>query len=161
MVYAWTLDGTRVKSLMDIHQRCRVLVVSRTKDFVGVRGLDQLEGFELMQLENAKKVQPKPGTWIQTAAVSWLHKNDTVDLKNNMDVSQGYMKVGGEEVNDVEESSQLIDAIRNEHARVYMQDQALLTMIRDRRPQLNFSNVLPAKQVISEEYTQETGIHES
>ena len=97
-------------------------MVSRTKDFVGVRGLDQLEGFELMQLENAKKVQPKPGTWIQTAAVSWLHKNDTVDLKNNMDASQGYMKVGGEEVNDVEESSQLIDAIRNEHARVYMQD---------------------------------------
>ena len=40
MVYAWTLDGTRVKSLMDIHQKCRVLVVSKNKDFVGVRGLD-------------------------------------------------------------------------------------------------------------------------
>ena len=78
-----------------------------------------------------------------------------------MDVSQGYMKVGGDEVKDVEESSRLIDAIRNEHARVYMQDQALLTMIRDRRPQLNFSNVLPAKQVISEEHPQKTDAHES
>jgi len=41
-----------------------VIVVSKTKDFIGVRGLDQLEGYEKMQLENAKKVQPKPGTWI-------------------------------------------------------------------------------------------------
>lgn len=87
-----------------------------------------------MQLDNAKKVQPKPGTWIQTAAVSWLNKNDTIDIKNNMDVSQTYNKIGGSEVQDVEESSQLIDAIRNEHARVYMQNQALLSIIKEKRP---------------------------
>ena len=106
-----------------------------------------------MQLENAKKVQPKPGTWIQTAAVSWLHKNDTVDFKNINDPSDNYLKVGGDEVKAVEESSQLIDAIRNEHARVYMQDQALLTMIRDKRPQLNYSNVLNAQAYQSDEQT--------
>ena len=72
-----------------------MLVVSKTKDFVGLRGLDQLEGYEQMQLENAKKVQPKPGTWIQTAAVSWLNKNDTIDVKNSMDVQQTYSKIGG------------------------------------------------------------------
>lgn len=142
MVYAWTLDGTRVKSLMDINQRCRVLVVSKTKDFVGVRGLDKLEGYEQMQLDNAKKVQPKPGTWIQTAAVSWLTKNDTIDIRNNMDVSSTYNKVDGQEVQEVADSAQLIDAIRNEHARVYMQNQALLSIIKDKRPQLDYSHVL-------------------
>ena len=31
MAYAWLLDGTRIKSLMDIHQGARVIVVSKTK----------------------------------------------------------------------------------------------------------------------------------
>jgi len=48
MAYAWTLDGTRVKSLLDIHQNCRVLIVSQTKEFEGLKGLNKLEGFEQM-----------------------------------------------------------------------------------------------------------------
>jgi len=38
-------------------------------------------------MEAAKQVQPKPATWIQTAAVSWLHRNDTIDVANRLDSS--------------------------------------------------------------------------
>lgn len=82
MAYAWLLDGTRIKSLMDIHQKARVIVVSKSKQFEGLRGLEALAGFEQMQHEAAKKVQPKPATWIQTAAVSWFRQNDTLDMAN-------------------------------------------------------------------------------
>ena len=85
MAYAWLLDGTRIKSLMDIHQNTRVIVVSRSKEFEGIRGMEKLEGYAFMQHEAAKKVQPKPGTWIQTAAVSWLRQNDTLDMANQFD----------------------------------------------------------------------------
>ena len=90
MAYAWLLDGTRVKSLMDIHQHTRVLVVSKSKHFEGIRGLEKLDGFAQMQLEAAKKVQPKPATWIQTAAVSWLKQNDTLDMANQIETSQAF-----------------------------------------------------------------------
>jgi len=98
MAYCWQLDGTRIKSLMEIHQQCRVLVLSRTKDFVGLKGLERLEGYELMQLEAAKKVKPKPATWIQTAAVSWLNKNDTLDMTNQMEASNSYNKADSTEI---------------------------------------------------------------
>lgn len=45
MAYAWLLDGTRIKSLMDIHQQSRVIVVSRTKQFEGIKGLESLSGY--------------------------------------------------------------------------------------------------------------------
>jgi hypothetical protein len=48
MMYTWLLDGTRVKSLMDIHQQCRVIVVSQTKKFEGLKGLENLSGFSLI-----------------------------------------------------------------------------------------------------------------
>lgn len=57
-------------------------------------------------------------------------------------MSQAYSKVGGTEVQEVEEASHLIDAIRNEHARVYMQNQALLSIIKEKRPQLDYSHVI-------------------
>ena len=86
-----------------------------------------------MQHDAAKKVQPKPGTWIQTAAVSWLHQNDTLDLANQMEASQTFSKTNSAEVQQVEQQSQMIDAIRNEHARVYLQDQALLRTIKENK----------------------------
>lgn len=64
MAYAWLLDGTRVKTLMDIHPECRILVVSRNKTFEGIRGLEKLDGFSQIQLSATKKVEPKPSTWI-------------------------------------------------------------------------------------------------
>ena len=43
--YAYQIDGTRVKSFMDIHQNTRVLIVSNRKEFTGLKGLDKLQGF--------------------------------------------------------------------------------------------------------------------
>ena len=40
MYCAWQLDGSKIKSFMDIHQNCRVIVVSPDKDFKGIQGLE-------------------------------------------------------------------------------------------------------------------------
>ena len=62
-----------------------MIVVSRSKEFEGIKGLDSLDAYAAMQHAAAKKVQPKPATWIQTAAVSWLRQNDTLDMANQFD----------------------------------------------------------------------------
>lgn len=48
MSYAHMLDGTRIKSLMDVHQQCRVIVVSKSKQFEGIKGLEKLQGYAAM-----------------------------------------------------------------------------------------------------------------
>ena len=72
---------------MDIHQSCRVIIVSQDKNFKGIQGLDQFDGFlqEQRPRQDTEKIKPKPGTWIQTAAVSWLKTNDTTDMPNLTD----------------------------------------------------------------------------
>ena len=45
MYKAWQLDGTKIKSIMEIHQNCRVIIVSKDKNFKGVKGLEQFDGF--------------------------------------------------------------------------------------------------------------------
>lgn len=45
MKYAYQLDGTRIKSFMEIHQKCRVILVSNSKNFKGLHGLDSMHGF--------------------------------------------------------------------------------------------------------------------
>ena len=44
-----------------------------------------------------------------------------------------YSKTDSVEVKSIEEQGKMIDAIRNEHARVYMQDQALLQTLKEQR----------------------------
>lgn len=63
--------------------------------------------------------------------MSWLHQNDTADIVNNLDISQAYSKTDSVEVKQIEAQGKMIDAIRNEHARVYLQDQALLKSIKE------------------------------
>ncbi len=75
-----------------------MLVLSRTKQFVGLKGLEKLDWYEQMQLEAAAKVQPKPATWIQTAAVSWLNKNDTLDMAQTADAGGSFNKADSIEV---------------------------------------------------------------
>ena len=62
--YAFTIDGRQVKSLMDLHQKCRIVIVSCSKQF---RGL-VLEGSEQQICESVK---PLPGSWITNAASRW------------------------------------------------------------------------------------------
>ena len=77
-------------------------MVSSSKTFEGIRGLDNLSGLSTMQQEASKKVQPKPGTWIQTAAVSWLNQNDTADIANQLDISQAFSKADSMEVQKID-----------------------------------------------------------
>ena len=63
--------------------------------------------------------------------MSWLRQNDTLDMANQFDQSQAFSKSDSVEVQVVESQSRMIDAIRNEHARVYLQDQALLKTIKE------------------------------
>ena len=79
-----------------------MIVVSKTKQFEGIRGLEQLSGYAQMQHEATKKVQPKPATWIQTAAVSWFRQNDTLDMANQIETSNAFSKSDSVEVKEVE-----------------------------------------------------------
>ena len=52
-------------------------------------------------------------------------------MANQIDTSHAFSKSDSVEVKEVETQGRMIDAIRNEHARVYMQDQALLKTIKE------------------------------
>ena len=105
--YAWQLDGNRVKSFMDIHQNCRIIVVSQEKSFKGIDGLDQFQGFlqTARPRQDTEQIKPKPGTWIQTAAVSWLRTNDTTDMPNLADAANAYTNARSAEVDKVDQSN--------------------------------------------------------
>ena len=92
MITLWTIDGTPVKSFMDIHQDCMVLVASPTQRFVGLNGLHEFVNIESgrQQLET-EFVKPKAHSWIQTAAVSWLKSNQVEDLPNYMEAPQKFV----------------------------------------------------------------------
>jgi hypothetical protein len=66
MYYAWTLQGEMLTSLLDLHQRCQIIVVSPDSKFRGIRGLER---FYVDPNERPKQdtslVHPKPKTWIQ------------------------------------------------------------------------------------------------
>lgn len=129
--YAWQVDGTRIKSLMDIHQQCRVILVSAEKQFIGLKGISQLNGFmQVRRAQEVESIKPKPATWIQTAAVSWLHQNHTTDVPNIADTSNSYQGTDSNDVRRAGREGQIIEALRNEHVRVHLQDQELLSQIR-------------------------------
>ncbi len=96
-------------------------MVSNRKEFMGLRGLDQLQGFHMIK-HKISDVKPNPATWIKTAAVSWLKQNDAVDMPNLADTSTHYGNANAKEFQEAEKQGQMIEAIRNEHNRIYMQD---------------------------------------
>ena len=74
-------------------------------------------------------MKPNPATWIKTAAVSWLKHNDASDLPNQNVQAQQYGVANAREIVNAEKQGEMIEAIRNEHNRVYIQDQRLLASI--------------------------------
>ena len=85
--HCFQIDGTPVSSLVELNPECRVLVVSTRPEFVGLQGLDKFfrranEGRKRPKVK-LDDVRPKPATWVHTATVSWLNKNDTADVANN------------------------------------------------------------------------------
>ena len=64
--------------------------------------------------------------------MSWLRTNDTTDMPNFADTANAYTNARSAEVDKVDQSNQLMETLRNEHTRVFMQDQALLKTIKDK-----------------------------
>jgi hypothetical protein len=65
-----------------------------------------------------------------------------LDVVNNNDASASFNKADSFEVMNVHDQSKMIDAIRNEHARVYMQDQALLSQIKEQKSKTGNSTLM-------------------
>lgn len=77
-------------------------------------------------------------------------------MANQIETSQAFSKTDSAEVKQVESQGQMIDAIRNEHARVYMQDQALLKTIKEHDSSgvggINLQNITSNNHLNNEEY---------
>jgi hypothetical protein len=67
--FAWTLDGRKVSSIMDMHSECRVLLISPTEKFFGLK-FDQFDSIPV------QKMKPKPSSWVLQAASHWKKSND-------------------------------------------------------------------------------------
>lgn len=79
---AWLLDGTRIKSPLELPHGTRIIVVSRTEKFEGLRSMDKFDVGNSIQQTRANvggatfvnqvsipsvKVKPQPQTWVQMA----------------------------------------------------------------------------------------------
>jgi hypothetical protein len=74
-----------------------VIVISNSKEFKGLQGLERLDGFHNVK-HSTSHVKPNPATWIKTAAVSWLKTNDNVDVPNLIDSTMHYKNTDSKEL---------------------------------------------------------------
>lgn len=134
LAFAFDIDGNPVASLMELDPECRVLVVSTSPEFQGLEGMDKFfrranEGRKRPTVK-LHEVKPKPGTWVHTAAVSWLNHNETVNMPNTyMEGNNSYVAATAPDTTKRE--GQLMDALRQHHTQVHIQDQRLLNAIAD------------------------------
>ena len=126
--YCFNLSGEIVKSILGIHQQCRVLIVSPDKEFKGLKSFSKF-GTKYRPSLPVDSIKPKPSTWVQTATVSWLNKNDTVDVPNS-GINYSHFK-GQDSLERTEGLKQaaLVSSLRDQHTKVHMQDQRLLTAL--------------------------------
>lgn len=111
MTHLWTLEGQEVLSFMNIHKNCQVLVASPRPRFTGLEHLEEFQS-EVRPGLDTRKVMPRPHTWIQTAAHSWLRSNEVEDLPNYMDMPSQYSTVP---VSGLQRQADLLDTLREEH----------------------------------------------
>jgi hypothetical protein len=121
MYHAWTLQGELLTSLLDLHPKCQIIVVSPDSKFRGIKGLDR---FYVVPDERPKQdtssVHPKPKTWIQGQAISWIRQNDTTNLPNLNDTTGSLVLQNSKEFKMADNSVFLMEALREEHVRVHM-----------------------------------------
>jgi hypothetical protein len=55
-------------------------------------------------------VRPKPATWVHTATVSWLNKNDTANVANSF--MEGSQYVAAQNPDNLKREGELMDALR-------------------------------------------------
>lgn len=125
---AWLVDGQRMLSPLDLPIQARILVVSKTDDFNGIRNLEKFEGIATTQSLRSNvggatyvnqvqaptvRVKPQPATWVHMAQVNWTRANNTGNVASYSD--------GGP--NDSETQTKIIESIQEEQNRVYKQDQ--------------------------------------
>jgi hypothetical protein len=73
-------------------------------------------------------VKPAPSTWVQTATVSWLNRNETVDQPNPQTISLFEAEDSKAQVLTKQKAREF-EQLRNEHTKVHMEDQRLLSVL--------------------------------
>lgn len=63
LYYCWTLEGYPVKSFMNIHRDCRILIASSTQNFKGLVGLHRFQDVTRHHIDTSE-IKPKPATWV-------------------------------------------------------------------------------------------------
>jgi hypothetical protein len=120
LTHCFTIDGKPVKSLFGIHVQCSVLIASTSENFKGLKGLTQFYEEQRPSLPIGE-IKPKPGTWIQTAAVSWLKNNETSELQT-MGQFKSLLQGDSEDQSVFKRQTSLLESLRNEHTKVHKQD---------------------------------------
>jgi hypothetical protein len=120
MYYAWTLQGQPVTSLLDLHTKCQIIVVSPEQRFRGIRGMERFDVEPAARPhQDTTQVHPKPRTWIQGQTISWIRQNDTTNAPNLTDTSGAYAPNTSQDFMQAETSVVLMEALREEHERVH------------------------------------------
>jgi hypothetical protein len=63
--HAWTIDGRKIKSIMDLHHKCRIVVVSASSTFKGLFTQNSVTKNAVTELK------PKPISWVNRAVNKW------------------------------------------------------------------------------------------
>lgn len=67
--YAWTIEGRPINSIMDLHQKCRIVLVSNRPHFKGMLINNQPDQ------TTVDEVKPKPTAWVNQASKKWSAHN--------------------------------------------------------------------------------------
>lgn len=122
---AWMMDGQPMKTPLQLPLQCRIMIVSKSEEFAGLKGREHFESRPAATRQNVGgatyvnaqrptiKVKPQPETWVHMAQVKWVRNNTTDKIPSYSD--------GGP--SDLETQSKIIEAIQEEQNRVHKQDQ--------------------------------------
>ncbi len=108
--FAFTLEGKPIHSMMDIHQNCRIILISSS---------DHFEGIDTSQLaslpQTVHTIKPEPSSWVNHAVSQW-HKHN----QSTSSLSQFSRTFVTKAKNTFQ--SQVLNSVIDEHLRVHRED---------------------------------------
>lgn len=107
-----TIEGKPIKSVMDLHQQCRVVLVSSSDKF---KGLQDRSFFTLGNL-SVDEVKPKPSSWVNNATRKWTDTNSVGNFSNYAKTFESSFQ-SQSSIDDHESS--VLNTVIGEHIRVH------------------------------------------
>ena len=75
--HAWTIEGKKIKSVMDLHTQCKIVLVSHSPKFAGIPNRDIISHSQ--QQPSVDHIKPTPSSWINKATSRWTNSNSVAD----------------------------------------------------------------------------------